>query len=99
MRQQTLTITDDSASKKIVIHHVSFQIKGPGKFTLVDQQNKVLYTLRLTNTGSDGMSDIIYPFVAYRQSLQTDGGGCESNYLKKWCKYPNGCQSRRVHPS
>jgi uncharacterized membrane protein len=78
MAQQTLA-TSNMGEKPEVIKNVSFQIKGPGKFELVGKDGKVLQELTLNQNGSDGMSEIVYPYEAKAGPLF---GGCSSNYLK-----------------
>ena len=87
MDQQSLTITGVEASDAKVIKNVSFQIKGAGVFDLIGKDGKVIQELRLTNKGSDGMSDAVYPYdVTWfgMQSFANNGiGGCTSNFLRK----------------
>lgn len=87
MAQQSLTIDNGSEGTKKVIKDVSFQIKGAGRFELVDKSGKVLQKLSLTGKGSDGMSDATYPYEvvdASQQKFANSGiGGCSSNSLKK----------------
>lgn len=84
--QSTLTYIDHGdIEAKRVIKNVSFQIKGPGAFELVDSKGTVLQKLTLNNNGSDGMSENVYPYEV--QDLGMYGanngiGGCSSNYLK-----------------
>ena len=87
MTQSTLTYREDVEGKVQVIKNVSFQIKAPGIFELVAQNGKVLQTLTLNNKGSDGMSDVVYPYDVKDNSAALAGagggfGGCTSNYLK-----------------
>lgn len=81
--QSTLTYRT-SEGQTIVIKNVSFQIKEAGFFELVDKNNKVIQTLTLNHQGSDGMSDIVYPYDAKDTRVTPNAlfGGCESNYLK-----------------
>lgn len=83
MAQQTLTVAV-AGETSTIIKNVSFQIKGSGSFQLVAKDGSVLQTLTLNNKGSDGMSDINYPYdVKYGNSkLHAIYGGCVSNYLK-----------------
>lgn len=85
MTASTLTYKDFEGGKKVV-KNVSFQIKSAGVFELMDKKGKVLQTLTLTNKGSDGMSDTIFPFeVKDTDPMMTANngiGGCTSNYLK-----------------
>lgn len=90
MSQNSLTTKFDGDDAVSVIKGVSFQIKGPGLFELMDSNKKVLMELILDNKGSDGMSDIIYPYTVKYFSAGGDAilwGGCESNFLKR--KNPN----------
>jgi hypothetical protein len=91
MVQQTLTYTDafgsdDGQASTSVTKNVSFQIKAAGVFELVDKDGKVLQTLKLNDQGSDGMSDLIYPYEAQDRGVHKSAnggyGGCESNFLK-----------------
>lgn len=83
MTQSTLTYTGIDHFKK-VYKNVSFQIKAPGVFELV-RHGVVMQTLKLTFHGSDGMSDLIYPYEvkdSHPILTPTNGiGGCTSNYL------------------
>lgn len=84
MNQSTLTYLD-SENKKMVIKNVSFQIKAAGVFELV-KDGKVLQALLLNNQGSDGMSDMVYPYDVEDFSQERlpykSRGGCSSNFLK-----------------
>lgn len=88
MAQQTLRVSDDVMKKAKVFKNVSFQIVEAGKFQLQDKKGNVLQTLSLTNNGSDGMSDTVYPYeVTSSDKIQYLGanngvGGCSSNFLK-----------------
>lgn len=83
--QSTLTY-DDASTGKSVIQNVSFQIKGPGAFELVNSKGQVLQTLTLNNQGSDGMSNNLYPYEVRDNKISrfANGGvgGCSSNHLK-----------------
>lgn len=85
MTQSTLTETDLVTKAKSVTKNVSFQIKGAGLFELVSKEGKVLQTLNLNNNGSDGMSDLTYPYDATYNAFKIGDfeliGGCTSNYL------------------
>ena len=82
--QSTLTYKDYENKTK-VIKGVSFQIKAAGAFELV-KNGKVLQSLTLSQKGSDGMSDKVYPYEVMDTDLDmmANGGhgGCSSNYLK-----------------
>lgn len=84
MTESSLTYKDIEG-KATKIKNVSFQIKSAGVFQLVAKDGKVLQILNLNNAGSDGMSDITYPYDAKDNTLSTAQGfgGCESNYLKR----------------
>jgi uncharacterized membrane protein len=86
MAQQTLTYKNDVEKNQKVIKNVSFQIKDAGTFELVSKNGDVLQTIKLTNNGSDGMSDTLYPYEVKDSGLVkfANGGigGCSSNYLK-----------------
>ncbi len=79
MTQSTLTIEGLDIPKQ-VIKNVSFQILGQNHFELWDKNKNVIQKLDLDYTGSDGMSDLTYP---YNVQWNTKGlwGGCESNFL------------------
>ena len=85
MSQSTLTYVAEGETK--VIKNVSFQIRAPGVFELV-RNGKVLQKLKLTNQGSTGSSNTIYPYEVQDSSLRetvtaNNGiGGCVSNSLK-----------------
>lgn len=83
MSQSSLTYVDFEG-KTEVIKSVSFQIREAGVFELV-KDGKVIQTLKLNNQGSDGMSDMIYPYDVKDNTATTGNGygGCESNYLKR----------------
>ncbi|MBC7741855.1 MAG: hypothetical protein H7061_06645 [Bdellovibrionaceae bacterium] len=86
MAAQTLTYVSFD-SKTTVLKNVSFQIKTAGTFELVAKNGKVLQVLKLTNNGSDGMSDMVYPydvkdFTIGDSSANNGIGGCSSNFLK-----------------
>jgi hypothetical protein len=90
MAQQILTINVPGEDLRI-IKNVSFQIKGPANFELVDKSGKILQLVTLNLAGTDGMSDSVYPYDVKDSSI-TDGlnvlvGACSSNYLKS--KNPN----------
>lgn len=82
MNQSTLTYLD-SENKKKVLKNVSFQIKAAGVFELV-KDGKVLQTLLLNDQGSDGMSDMVYPYDVEDFSQEKlpykSRGGCSSNF-------------------
>ncbi len=85
MSQSTLTYVADGETK--TIKSVSFQIKAPGVFELV-KNGKVLQKLKLTNQGSTGSSNTIYPYEVEDNNISAgvtanNGiGGCVSNSLK-----------------
>lgn len=86
MTASTLTYKSADQSQNKVVKNVSFQIKGPGVFELVDKKGNVLQTLTLNYKGSNGMSDEhVYPYeVQDNDSMMTANngvGGCSSNYL------------------
>ena len=72
--------------KTSVEKNVSFQIKAAGTFELMSSDGKVLQTLTVTNKGSDGMSEIIFPYEVkdsgLRMMANSGLGGCVSNSLK-----------------
>ncbi|MEK6628170.1 MAG: hypothetical protein AABY53_06055 [Bdellovibrionota bacterium] len=91
MSQLTLTYLNMQAAKGekkefAVFKNVSFQIRSPGVFELVSKEKKVLQTLSLNNQGSDGRSDMVYPYNLNDTSgvmfESVNQGGCTSNYFK-----------------
>jgi hypothetical protein len=90
MAQQSLTYRTPGADGKMqvkVIKNVSFQIKDAGKFEIVAKDGKVIQSLELNNKGSDGMSNIVFPYEVKDNSMITGAnggwGGCSSNQLKR----------------
>jgi len=90
MAQQSLTYTTPGVTGKMetkTIKNVSFQIKEAGKFEIVAKNGKVLQKLELNNKGSDGMSNINYPYEVKDNTMITGAnggwGGCSSNALKR----------------
>ena len=73
MVQQSLTVIDIEANKK-VIKGVSFQIMGAGHFELWDKDKNVLQTIFLNYNGSNGMSDMLYPYEVINSNLVYDTG-------------------------
>ena len=89
MAQQSLTYKtpgDNGKDVVTVIKNVSFQIKGAGSFELVSKEGKVLQSLKISNNGSDGMSDIVFPYEVNDTGMHSNAnngiGGCYSNSLK-----------------
>lgn len=86
MTQSTLTYTGTEASQNKVIKNVSFQIRSAGVFQLVSKEGKVLQTLVLNRKGSDGMSNVVYPYSVKDSEMKSGAnsgiGGCTSNKLK-----------------
>ena len=80
MAQSTLTIKYDTERLEIVLKGISFQIQKAELFELWDQDHRVIQRLHLSFRGSDGMSDLLYPYEA---AWTTAGlrGGCTSNQL------------------
>ncbi len=83
--RSTLTYKNDIEGTTEVIKNVSFQIKSPAVFDLVAKDGTVLQTLTANNQGSDGMSNLVYPYDVKDTGLTTTSnlgrGGCSSNYL------------------
>jgi uncharacterized membrane protein len=83
---QKLVSRDDVMRKSTTFRNVAFQIVAPGEFRLSDQRGRELLRLKLTMEGSDGMSNVIYPFEASTEVLlggaNNGVGGCESTLLK-----------------
>jgi uncharacterized membrane protein len=78
MTQSKLTYKDVDG-KTTVIKNVSFQIKSASEFVLLSKDGKVLQELSLDHKGSNGMSDVVYP---YSVKDNVGYGGCVSQYLK-----------------
>ncbi|MNJ96829.1 hypothetical protein D3C87_145620 [compost metagenome] len=87
MANSTLTYKDYNGTESTVIKNVSFQIQSAGVFRLVAKHGKVLQTLLLNHQGSDGMSDVTYPFSVKDYSpfmtANRGWGGCDSQLLKR----------------
>lgn len=73
-------VTPENMNNPDVSGGLKFVIKGAGKFEIRTAQGALRRALTLNYDGSDGMSDLVYPF---------DGGagingsiGCESSELK-----------------
>jgi uncharacterized membrane protein len=85
MTQSSLTYLNSEGKTK-VLKNISFQIKARGVFDLVNRNGRIIQRLNLNYKGSDGMSDIIFPYAvidyAYTSSANGGHGGCESNYQK-----------------
>lgn len=81
MVQQKLTWIDNVTNRSKVMRNVSFQIKGAGQFELWDANRNVIQSMALDFTGSDGMSDRVYPYDV-QWNTKSLRGGCESNFLK-----------------
>lgn len=78
---QTLTWQDSTdAATGGTIADLSFEVLGAGDFAVVDSHGGVVLSLKLTNEGSDGMSNTKY---AYDGRWLTKGfvGGCVSSRL------------------
>ncbi len=71
--------------KSVVTEGVSLRVTAGNAFELVDNAGVVLYELQLTNQGSDGMSDRVYPFDGIAKSSEYMPldylGGCSSTSL------------------
>lgn len=79
-------IEEDAVSeRKRVLKNIKFQIKDAGTFLLKDSSDNLIASLSLTNNGSDGMSDTIYPYEAkfVKPSVFSMPiyGGCTSSLL------------------
>ncbi len=88
MAQQTLTLVDPVSQYpetiRVVTRNVSFQIIGPSMFELRSREGVVLQKLDLNFQGSDGMSELTFPYDV--QWIGGTGGhdlwgGCSSNFL------------------
>jgi hypothetical protein len=73
---------DVETAKNKTLKDVSLQIMGPGVFELWDDQKQVAQRLELSYTGSDGMSDFVYPYSVHwiPEDLH---GGCTSNHQNR----------------
>lgn len=64
---------------------ITFTIEGPNTFVLKDQAGAEVLRMVLDNQGSDGMSDMVYPYSATFAELVVSGnmgiGGCSSTLL------------------
>lgn len=76
----TREITINSAQ---TISNVSLHTTGKNQFALLSQQHQVLVKLQLTNAGSDGHTNMIYPYSAEAHiDAENKGlGACESDSL------------------
>lgn len=81
MAQQKLVVKDNVMNQSTELQNVSFQIKGAGRFELMDANRNVIQTIDLNNKGSDGMSDRVYPYDVQWHAKNLFGG-CESNFLR-----------------
>lgn len=81
MVQQKLTWVDNVTGRSKTLRNISFQIKGPGEFELMDADRNVIQSMVLDFRGSDGMSDLVYPYGVYWKTKDLHGA-CESNFLQ-----------------
>lgn len=56
------------------------------KYTVKTQAGEVIAAIQLNMKGSDGMSNIIYPFDIQHAEMW---GGCESDLIKRYDPYEN----------
>ena len=78
--QSTLTVRHETEGREDVIGNVSLQIMAPGLLELWAADRRPVHRLRLSNRGSDGMSDREYPYsVEWINKGQR--GGCTSLHL------------------
>ena len=86
MSKGTLTYKNGPANSVSAPKNISFQSKDAGVFELIDKNKKVIQTLKLNFAGSDGMSDVVYPYDVKDNSEYLSSspgvGGCVSNFLK-----------------
>jgi hypothetical protein len=84
MTQSTLTVENYGDQTKTVMKNISFQIVGSNQFQLWNKNKEVVQTMNLNFQGSDGMSDLTYPYDSYFTAGPGGnlGGGCTSNFLK-----------------
>jgi hypothetical protein len=91
MTQSKLTRVNHGTTpaKTTVKKSVSFQIM-PAWFELWDKHGNVLAAITLSNAGSDGMSDIVYPYeIEYTDpTFGVIWGGCTSNFLHSHASAP-----------
>ncbi len=82
MTQSALEVTDATKLLPTTQKNVSFQIMGPGHFELWDKNKNVIAVLVLNYSGSDGMSDNVFPYeVEYTtEEYGRLVGGCTSNF-------------------
>jgi hypothetical protein len=77
---------DGKENETTVLEGVSFQIKDAGHFELISSYGDVLQVISLNHAGSDGMSDMVYPYEVKDSSSMFKAsagiGACTSNYLK-----------------
>ena len=82
---EILTKKDESTGKVVELHNVSFLILSSGQYSLRNSAGTEVARLTLDGKGSDGMSNIIYPYSVTTNLISgaNDGiGGCSSVALK-----------------
>jgi hypothetical protein len=94
MAQQKLTVQDHGTGRTTSYSNTAFQILAAGRFVVGDVARPRLVLL-LNNRGSDGMSDLIYPYTGIAKQYSGDrrdlNGGCRSNYLRPRCPAGGAC--------
>jgi hypothetical protein len=74
------TVVEIWGGRNELTKNVSIIQKNEIEFDLIDQTGNVLQNLILNYKGSDGMSDVIYPYEVKYQGLT---GGCETETLRR----------------
>jgi uncharacterized membrane protein len=82
---EALTKKDDATGQVQVLKKVSFLILASGEYSLRNAAGNEVVRLKLDGQGSDGMSDMVYPYSASTNLISgaNNGiGGCSSVALK-----------------
>ncbi len=77
-----LSIVDEVMMAARVISGVTLTTTGPDEFALVAEDGSVLQTMKLDFAGSDGMSEMVYPYsgVLNREEGPLTGGCVSDKY-------------------
>jgi uncharacterized membrane protein len=83
---QKAVVTDHVAKKSKLYTGVTFQIVAAGEYVLKSKKGQEVARLKLTDQGSDGMSDTIYPYEIQTSYISNSAanngiGGCSSSLL------------------
>lgn len=82
-----LRITRPSAPVQIVTN-VVMAFTGPGQFNLVKPGNHIVHKINTNIHGSDGMSDLTYPFQVLWPAMSSQAnrglGGCQTMLLRAY---------------